>query len=155
MASAILTGTLLTLALVNTAAAVVMLRQLHRNLDTIHRLQAKVAHARSVARKAQLDRDERQERKDALAQAVDGGTNTVEIVHQAISASTFSVIDKLSRSRHFRATSEQVRQIHDGTSQGVYRSIRVANREIHSLADVFLKQRQRDKKSDADEDDPN
>lgn len=134
---------LLALTLGNSALVLVLWRHLHHNRATIHQLQASLAALRSAICKQQLDMQEMKERKQVMEQLVDNSTSSVETVHRSISDTTFGVLDKLSGNQFFKAGTGHLRQIHDGTSKGVYGTIRVANRELHSLADILLKQQRR------------
>jgi hypothetical protein len=92
-----------------------------------------------------LDAIEADNRRALLRESVNTGTSAVEIAHRAISTTTFEVIDRFSGSERFRLNSQQAREIHDDASRGIYRSIRVANKHLHALANVIIREnRQRD-----------
>ncbi|TVP53863.1 MAG: hypothetical protein EA349_12880 [Halomonadaceae bacterium] len=131
------------LTAINAGLGLFVWHQLHQNQQSIHCLQATVAALRNVMSKQALDMEELKERKAMAEMAVDSGTSSIEIVHRTIANTTFGVLDKLSQNELYKAGTGHLRQIHDGTSQGVYGSIRIANREIHSLADILLKQQSR------------
>lgn len=130
---------MIVLTLVNLGVGVWLIQNLRRNRTQLHQIQSQVAATRNVFSKQQSDLRELSERKDVLEQVVNGGTSAVESVHRAISDTTFTVIDRLTESNRVRAGNRQVRDVHDQTAQGVYRSIRVANRELHSIAETLLK----------------
>lgn len=127
------------LTFINAALALLLWLHLHQNHLAILRLEANVAALRNVIRKQVLDLSELNERKAVAELVVDSSTSSIETVHRTIANTTFGVLDKLSANERFRAGTGQIRQIHDGTSQGVYGTIRIANRELHSLADLLLK----------------
>ncbi|MDX1589026.1 MAG: hypothetical protein R3296_08820 [Oleiphilaceae bacterium] len=117
--------------------------QLQHNQGAIHQLNASLAALRSRISEHQLDMEELRERKRVMEQLVDNSTSSVETVHRSIADTTFGVLGRLSENSLYKAGTDQLRQIHDGTSKGVYGTIRIANRELHSLADILIKQQQR------------
>ncbi|MAA66317.1 MAG: hypothetical protein CL581_16295 [Alteromonadaceae bacterium] len=96
-------------------------------------------------KRAEFEGNETDEKRALLENTVTGGTFTVEFIHRAISTTTFDVINRLSSNERVRTGSEQARALHDDAAGGVYRSIRVANKQIHSLADIIIQQKRKRK----------
>ncbi|MGP4844203.1 hypothetical protein ACTXGQ_08730 [Marinobacter sp. 1Y8] len=96
-------------------------------------------------KRIQFEDDETDEKRALLENTVSGGMFTVEFIHRAISTTTFGVINRLSNSERVRTSSEQARAMHDDAAGGVYRSIRIANKQIHSLADIIIQEKRKRK----------
>ncbi|PAV26387.1 hypothetical protein C8D92_102215 [Tamilnaduibacter salinus] len=132
---------MITMALVLTVVAVILSAVTARSLmvgrHRLRHLEAQLAAVRSRIRKSDQDAIEADNKRRALEQSVEGGATAVEVIHRAISETTFSVIDRLATSERIRAGSQQAREVHDETARGVYRTIRVANKQIHSLAEAL------------------
>ncbi|MFE8070671.1 hypothetical protein QQM79_06390 [Marinobacteraceae bacterium S3BR75-40.1] len=112
------------------------LRQLrHRAADLADRLQGNRARGNAL-----------RERKQLLEEGVETGTLTVEEIHKSITDLTFGVIDRLSANERARLRSRQVREIHDQTVDGVYRSVKTVNRQLGQFADSLIRHSNRRKK---------
>lgn len=122
-----------------TAAALTLAaREHHRNTLRVRRLNARHVSANSDVQKRRMDLLEVRNRARLLEDTVKNGTSAVEKVHQAITSTTFSLIDRFSTSEEFRENARRARQTHDQTSQQIYRSVHTTNRALHLLADTLL-----------------
>lgn len=120
--------------------------------EQFKRLEATLARIESVERKREFERIEADNRRLMLQDSVDGGTAAIAVLHRMLSDTTFQAIDRLSGDDRIRENSLRAREIHDDVSTRVYRSIRVANRQIHSLADVIIRLNRRRQKNNGDKD---
>lgn len=77
--------------------------------------------------------------KQALVErTVLGGTTAVENIHQTISDTAFNVIESLSSTNKIKSHSRKLRDIHDQTASGVYKSVKVVNKQVGVLTDTLL-----------------
>lgn len=128
----------LIVSLVTAAALTLIAREHHRNTLKVRRLNARHVAANSDVQKRRMDLLEVRNRARLLEDTVKNGTSAVEKVHQAITSTTFSLIDRFSTSEEFRENARRARQSHDQTSQQIYRSVHTTNRALHVLADTLF-----------------
>ncbi|WP_111496175.1 hypothetical protein [Marinobacter bohaiensis] len=132
--------TLATMILVLTTALILALavREAHRQERALGRLSRSLVAAESPVKRRRFDWIEADNRRRLLRQSVEEGASAVEVVHRLVTTTTFEAIDRLAPNDVVRQRSQRAREIHDGTSRTVYRSIRVANRHVHALANVII-----------------
>lgn len=136
------------LIILTLVAAIVACHQLVALGHAKRRFESRLIARENRANRQTMDAIEAEDRRALLRNSVDTGTSAVEFVHRAISTTTFELIDRFSKSERLRMNSRQARDVHDDASQGVYRSIRVANKHIHALANVIVREnRQRGRKA--------
>lgn len=149
--SSIANGLLLLLVLLD-AALLATGWNLARRVDgQLGRFSRVLASTEGPLRKRQFEEIEADNRRLLLKQSVEGSTSAIELFHRAITTTTFEAIDKLSRSERVRENNMRAREIHDDASRNVYRSVRIANRQIHAVADVIIRMnRKRQGRNDRD-----
>lgn len=79
-----------------------------------------------------------QQNKDLVEKTVNDGAHAVEAVHKTIAGVTFDVLDALAARDKIKANTRKMRDIHDQTAGGVYRSVREVNKQLGSIADTLL-----------------
>lgn len=131
---------LLNLMAITTAAGLLALaiRGHGRNTRRLRKLRSRQISAHSHLQKSRMDLMETRNRARLLEETVKNGTSAVEKVHKAITATTFSLIDRFSSSEEFRENARRARQTHDQTSNQIYRSVHTTNKALHILADTLL-----------------
>ncbi|WP_148862733.1 hypothetical protein [Marinobacter fonticola] len=115
-------------------AGIEMRRQQHR-LGLLYRALVIVE---DRERKQQFEFIEADNRRKLLQASVENGTSAVEIVHRVVTTTTFGAIDRLSRNERLRENNMRARELHDDATRNMYRSIRIANRQIHALANAII-----------------
>ena len=119
------------------------------NRQRLRRLAADLAVVNNRVRKRQAELAEFRNKKRLLESTVNTGATAVEMVHRAISGTTFELIDRLSGSERLRESARQARTTHDQTSRTLYRTLRTTNRALHALTDMFV-ERKTDRRRDRD-----
>jgi|TARA_Y100000589_G_scaffold330629_1_gene380869 hypothetical protein len=114
------------------------LRQLESSWRDLRRLRAHRRVARSAIQKSRMDLLEVRNRAKLLEDTVASGTQAVEKVHQAISSTTFGLIDLLSRDDATRASARRARRNHDRKRRDLYQAVRTTNRALHVLAETLI-----------------
>lgn len=134
----IATGLILLLLCVAAALLCVAYRQLLQCRRETRRLNAQRVAANSAIQKRRMDLLEVRNRARLLEDSVSGGTSAVEKLHQAISNTTFGLIDLFSKDEEFRQSTRKARATHDQTSRQIYRTVRTTNKALHILADSLI-----------------
>lgn len=93
--------------------------------------------ANSHVQKSRMDLLEARNRARLLEDTVKNGTSAVERVHQAVTTTTFSLIDRFASSEEFRENARRARARHDKTSSQLYQSVHTTNKALHILADTL------------------
>ena len=109
-----------------------------QNRQALIRLQAAQRSANSHLQKSRMDLMESRNRARLLEDTVKHGTSAVEKMHQAIAATTFSLIDHFSTDQEFRESAQRARESHNNTSRQIYQAARTTNKAFHLLADTFI-----------------
>ncbi|MDX1634378.1 MAG: hypothetical protein R3280_07075 [Marinobacter sp.] len=135
--------TFVTALLLFTAAALaaVCWHLAHNQEHQMRRLGADLAVMNNRIRKRQAELAEFRNKKRLLESTVNTGATAVEMLHRAISGTTFELIDRFSGSERVRQSARQARTSHDQTSRTVYRSLRTTNRALHALTDMLAEHR--------------
>ena len=94
--------------------------------------------AHSHIQKSRLDLIETRNRARLLEDTVSQGTSAVEKMHQAIAATTFSLIDRFSTDQDFRDSARRAHESHNNTSRQIYQAARTTNKALHLLADTLI-----------------
>ncbi len=125
------------LMVLSVALLVVSMRLHHANTVGLRHFVGSLTAALGIVQRRRLERLEQKNRNRLLEDSVDSGTSAVELVHRAITSTTFSVIDRFSTSERFKASAQKARRTHDDTSRTFYRSIKTTNKTLHALANVL------------------
>ncbi|WP_166260068.1 hypothetical protein [Marinobacter salicampi] len=126
------------LALIGLGLLAATARLSHRNHSLGRILSAGLAALVNQAGKRQLDLIEFRNRARLVEETVRTSTTAVEVIHRAITSTTFEVIDRLSTSERFRADARRAKTVHDTKSRSFYRSLRTTNRAFHGLANRVM-----------------
>lgn len=132
-----------------------MLWRTHRNEHQLGLLSRALISVEDPKRKQQFEFIEADNRRKLLQESVETSTSAIELIHRAVTTTTFEAIDRLSRSERLRENNLRAREIHDDASRNVYHSIRIANRHIHAVANAIIgMNRKRRNGMDNKKDDP-
>lgn len=77
-------------------------------------------------------------RAKLLEDTVSGSASAVEKMHQAISNTSFRLVDRFSKDDEFRRNARKARMSHDRASKQIYHTVRTTNKAIHILADTLF-----------------
>lgn len=108
------------------------------NRKALIRLRSAQRSANNHIQKSRMELMETRNRARLLEDSVKHGTSAVEKMHQAIAATTFSLIDHFSTDQQFRDSAQRARETHNNTSRQIYHAARTTNKAIHLLADTFI-----------------
>ena len=129
---------LLLLVLVNGVVLGWMLWSTHRSEGRLGLLCRLLVSVEDPQRKQEFEFIESDNRRKLLRESVDTSTSAIELIHRAVTTTTFEAIDRLSRSERLRENNLRAREIHDDATRNVYRSIRIANRHVHAVANAII-----------------
>lgn len=115
-----------------------MLRCAHRGERRLGLLSRALVSVEDAQRKRQFEFIEADNRRKVLQESVETGTGAIELIHRAVTTTTFEVIDRFSSNERLRENNSRAREIHDDASRNVYRSIRIANRQLHAVANAII-----------------
>lgn len=113
-------------------------RQLQACRILLRRVNSHRIATRSAIQKRRMDLMEVRNRTKLFEETVSGGTSAVEKVHNAISSTTFGLIDLFSKDDEFRQSASRARATHDQTTREFYGAVRTTNRALHILADTLI-----------------
>jgi hypothetical protein len=83
-----------------------------------------------------------------LETSINEGATAVENIHQSISDTAFNVMDTLSSTTQTKSRSRKLRKIHNHTSNGIYKSVKVVNKQVGVLTDTVLSTSKKKTESD-------
>lgn len=130
---------LVLLLLVSTSVCIVYgFWQLQQSRQCMRMLNAHRVASNSAMQKRRMDLYEIRNRAKLLENTVSGGTSAVELVHRAISNTTFSLVTRFSKDDEFRQSANKAQKTHDQASKQVYHAVRTTNKAIHILADSLF-----------------
>ncbi|MCH8498712.1 MAG: hypothetical protein LAT63_09560 [Marinobacter sp.] len=109
----------------------------HQQLQ-VRRCEARLARLEDDAGRERCRILELNNKRELLADAVQGGTTAVESVHRLIARTTFDLLERIAEDDKSREGYRQARQFHDEASAGIYRAIRTTNTQVHAIAEGFI-----------------
>ena len=83
-----------------------------------------------------------------LETSIHEGASAVENIHQSVSDTAFNVMEALSSSNKTKVRSRKLRVIHDHTKSGVYKSVKIANKQVGVLTDSVFSGKKGKQKND-------
>lgn len=99
-------------------------------------------------RKQQSIRKSLKQKQALLEATINQGATAVENIHQSISDTAFNVMETLSSTTQKKSRSRKLRTIHNHTSNGIYKSVKVVNKQVGVLTNTVLSTSKQKTKSD-------